>query len=178
MAKKATKRGKTSRRKKKLRPNKRLVWLDFYLDASNHKTFLNKTESAVSAKYKAKTRAAFRSIGYENFTKLDSQINAWLKEHGLSEKALSLKLLSLMDAKETKFFSTPEKDEKGKTTGIMIETREVEAIEVQRKALHMAMTSQGMYKDADPLKGAGDALERLLDKIAEQPQPDLKQPNE
>ena len=120
----------------KIKPNKSAVWLFHFLNESCSTTFLNKTESAKRAKYNATSEDSFRAIGCQNFTKLSDKITEWLDEHGLSENALKAKLLSLIEAKETKFF---QKD--GKVT----DTREVEALEVQRRTLDMALKLKGLY---------------------------------
>jgi len=130
---------------KKERVNKQNVWLRAYLDENCSTTFLNKTESAKRAGYKCKDEASFRDIGYQNSIKLYDKIKKWLDEAGLSENALKIKLLSLMEAKETKFFSAPTKDENGAVDDIFIKEVEVEAIETQRKTLDMAIKVRGMY---------------------------------
>jgi len=126
------------------RVSKLNVWLKHYLNEGCKTTFLNKIESAKAAKYKCTTQDSYRSVGYQNFIKCADKIKVWLDEHGLSENALKIKMLSLMEAKEKKFFSTPMKDKTGCTTGILIEDVEVEAIETQRKTLDMALKVKGM----------------------------------
>ena len=121
---------------KKIRTSKRLVWLKHYLNESNPLTFLNNTEAAKTAGYKAKSEESFRSIGSANFTKLAGEIGKWLDEHGLSENALKLKLIELIEAKETKFFAHD-----GKVT----DQRDVKAYGIQRQALDMAFKVQGSY---------------------------------
>ena len=97
---------------------------------------MNRTASAKAANYKCSTNESFRAVGYENFTKLHSKIEEWLEEVGLSDNQLKTKILSLLEAKETRFF---QKD------GLVTETRTVEALEVQRKTLDMALKMKGMY---------------------------------
>lgn len=136
------------------------AWLRHFTNESCSATFLNKTESARRAGYKCKSEESLRKMGCQNFTKLADKLEKWFDEVGLSENALRKKLLSLIDAKETKFFSTPEKDADGNTVDIMIVEREVEAIETQRRTLDMAIKIRGMYaaekrevtgKDGSPL---------------------------
>ena len=127
----------------KERVSKLNVWFEHYINESCPSTFLNKTESARKAKYKCNGEASFRAIGCQNFAKLTDKISVWLDENNLSENALKTKLLSLMEAKEKKFFSTPVKDENGKVD-ILIKDIEVEAIETQRKTLDMALKVKGM----------------------------------
>lgn len=93
-----------TQKKKTARPNKRLLWFKHYTDDTNPHTFLNATQSAKSAGYKCSTDESFRDVGYENFTKLHDKIEKWLNDIGMSGNRLKAKLLSLMDAKETKFF--------------------------------------------------------------------------
>lgn len=159
-----------TKKKKATRPNKRLLWFKHYTDESNPSTFLNKTASAKAAQYKCSTEESFRAVGYENFTKLHSKIEKWIEDVGLSDNRLKTKLLSLLDAKETKIF---QKD------GEVIETREVEAVEVQRKTLDMALKVKGLYapkkrelsgKDARPIEY------KIITRIPEPLLPD-KDPN-
>jgi len=120
------------------------VWLKHYLNESSSVTFLNSTASAIAAKYNAKSNDSFRNIGCQNFTILSDKIELWLDETGLSENFLKLKLRSLIDAKQTKFFHAPVKDEKGQVVDILVKEVEVEAIETQRKTLDMALKVRGM----------------------------------
>jgi hypothetical protein len=66
--------------------------------------------------------------------KVQTAFQAILDEAGLTDKALAEKLRSLIDAKETRFF---QKD------GKVIETREVEAIETQRKTTEFVAKLKG-----------------------------------
>jgi len=125
-----------TKKKKATRPNKRLLWFKYFTDESNPTTFLNKTASAKAAQYKCSTDESFRAVGYENFTKLHSKIEKWIEDFGLSDNQLKTKLLSLLDAKQTKFF---QKD------GVVTETRTVEALEIQRKTLDMILKVKGLY---------------------------------
>lgn len=119
----------------KERVSKLNVWFKHFINENCSTTFLNKTESVRRAGYKTKKENSLKSIGCENFTKLNDKISKWLDETGLSENALKIKLLSLMEAKETKFFAFQ---------GEIIEQVEVEAIETQRKTLDMALKVKGM----------------------------------
>ena len=95
------------------------AWFKHFTNENCKATFLKKTESAKRAGYDCKKEDYYRHIGCENFHKLADKITQWFDEVGLSENALRKKLLSLMEAKETKFFSTPEKDENGATVDWM-----------------------------------------------------------
>lgn len=141
----ASERAKKATRKKLTDVSKLNAWFKHFINESCRETFLNKVESARRAGYKSKSEEGLRHMGCENFAKLSDKLEKWFDEVGLSENALKKKLLSLVEAKETKFFSTPEKDENGATTGIMIVEREVEAIETQRRTLDMAIKVRGMY---------------------------------
>ena len=144
------------------KPSKKDLWLKHYLDEKNTATFLNATESAKAAKYKAKSNSSFGVIGFENLRKHNTKINQWLDDFGLSDERLKIKLLSLMEAKETKFF---QKD--GKVT----DERDVEAIETQRRTLDMCIKVKGMY--AAEKKELGIAPEGTLASLLKS----IKQPD-
>ena len=115
---------------------KKAKWLKCYFNEKNPATFMNATGSAKAAGYKANSDSCFGVIGHENLIKYKIEINQWLDNVGMSDARLKTKLLSLMEAKETKFF---QKD------GKVIDTRDVEAIETQRRTLDMAIKVKGMY---------------------------------
>jgi len=115
---------------------KLLLWKKFYLDESNSRTFLNKTQSAIAAGYCCKSHDNFAQVGCQNFNKLKEIIGKWLDEHGLSDSYLKQKLKFLLEAKETKFFAY-----EGKVT----DQREKDALEIQRRTLDMAMKVKGLY---------------------------------
>ena len=143
---------KMTHKKGKRRVCKRDLWLYHFLDSSNSRTFFNRKEAAKAAGYKTTNEDSLRQIGCQNFTKLTDMIKNWLDEAGLSENALKIKLLNLMEAHEIKFFQHE---------GIVTDQREVAAIETQRRALDMAFKVRGMYaaekreltgKDGKPIK--------------------------
>jgi len=157
---------KQKKTQKAPRVTKRDLWLKYYLDDSNPSTFLNKTESARAAGYKTKNDEYLRHIGCQNSTKLAEKINNWLDEAGLSESALKLKLISLLEGKETRFQTLKGKigqlkpgveiiaetsQEKLNNKGdAYTETEsligiEVENLELQRRSLDMAFKVQGSY---------------------------------
>ena len=117
--------------------NKLSLWFKHYTDETNPDTFMNGTGSSKAAKYRCKTELAFAVIGSQNLRKLKDKISKWLDEVGLSENRLKLKLNSLMEAKETKFF---QKD------GMITDQVDVEAIETQRRTLDMAFKIKGLYE--------------------------------
>ena len=125
--------------KNKISLCKRDLWLAHFLNSSNPKTFLNRKESARAAGYKTGKEASLEAIGHENFRKLSDRIEAWLQDEGINNNVLKIKLIQLMEAKETKFFQ-----HEGKVT----DQREVEAIETQRRTLDMALKVKGMYAPA------------------------------
>ena len=131
--------------KKTLPPlkGKQRLWLRNYLNQNDPKTFFNATASAKCSNYQGKDDNSMATIGKINLQKLTPYVDRWLDEHALSDTSLKCKIVDLMQAKETKFF---QKD--GKVT----DQREVEAIEVQRKTLDMALKVKGLYKD-DGLSG-------------------------
>ena len=119
----------------KTRVSKLNLWFKHYLNDGCSTTFLNKTESARRAGYKCNSYESFRNVGHQNYTKLADKICAWLDDNGLSENTLKLKMLSLMEAKETKFFSHE---------GVVTDEREIAALEIQRKTLDMALKVKDM----------------------------------
>jgi hypothetical protein len=146
------------------RATKRDVWIKFYLDQSNRETFLNGKASAIAAGYKCKDPKTFETIGSQNARILKDEISQWLDEVGLSKSALRQKLLSLIDAKETKFF---QKD------GIVTEQIDVEALGIQLKALELAMKSKSMLvekkevtgKDGGPIEHVHSLTPELQEKL-------------
>lgn len=109
---------------------KQVKWLKHFLDVENSDTFLNKRASALAAGYKSGT------AGSANFLYYKDKIDQWLEDVGLSENALKIKLLSMLDAKETKLFAFQ---------GVVIDERDVEAFSIQQKALDMAFKIKGLY---------------------------------
>lgn len=130
---------------KQNRCTKKEIWLKHFLNDENPDTFLNKTASVKAADYKCNGEPSCSSLGHENFKYHEKRINGWMEESGLSENALKIKLLSLMDVTETKFFSATETDSEGKVT-IIIEERQIPAIETQRRTLDMAIKVRGLYE--------------------------------
>ena len=119
------------------RPNKLRAWLYHYLNEKNPNTFFNKSESARAAGYKANNENNLYCVGWQNYRKLQSLIEKWIDENELSNVALKNKLVSLIEAKETRFFAYE---------GKVISREEVNALETQRKSLEMAMKVKGMFE--------------------------------
>ena len=164
------------------------VWLKHFLNDECSTTFLNKTESAKRAKYKCSTKDSFRNVGHQNFTKLSGKIDTWLNENGLSDNVLKIKLLHLLDAKESKFQKikgavTSEGLQPGITklvesglvefdkdgnkefvTGETLVQINVDALEIQRKTLDMALKVKNLYpKQKLDVNVSGDLTIELVD---------------
>lgn len=108
------------------------MWLKCYLDQEDKTTFLNATAAALKAGYSEKTAG---QIGYQNLKKLQSEIEKWLDEEGLSENALKQHLLAGLDSIETKFFQ-----HEGKVT----DTVEVIPWGIRKQYLELAMKMKKM----------------------------------
>lgn len=175
-------------KKKNTRVNKLNAWLYHYTNAQNPVTFLNQTQSAKAAGYKASTDESFASIGSQNFQKLKSQIETWLDENGLSEDALKIKLVGLLEGEETKTVtikgiidpdSLPPNaqvivqgvttkytkngdsyDETETIIGINMQNKEL-----QRRSLDMAFKIKGSYAPEKREHGVDNSLARLLKEI-------------
>lgn len=138
--------------RKKKRVNKRNAWLKYYLSEGTQ-SFLNKAESAKRAGYSYANEDCLRQTGCRLFAAHTDIIEKWFDEVGLSENALKTKLLSLLEAKETKFFTTPIKiivtldGKEAVVDDILIKQIDVESLEVQRKTLDMAIKVRGMYAE-------------------------------
>lgn len=140
-------------KKKIVRTSKLQVWLFHYLNQGSH-TFLNGVASVREAGYKAKPES-HGSIAYQNYNKVQDKIEKWLDEHGLSDGKLKGKLLSLVGAKETVFQKVHGIVNEASLipgTRIVIAGAEetvievtVEALELQRRALDMALKVKGLY---------------------------------
>jgi len=145
------------------------IWFKHFTNEGCSTTFLNRMESARSAGYKDKNEDSLRNIGYQNFIKLSDKIEKWLNDAGLSENALRLKMLSLLEADEAKLITiNGEIDEESLPPGTSLvssskqiklnasgkEYTEINNIisvtvankEIQRRTLDMAMKVKGMYK--------------------------------
>ncbi|MCK4793665.1 MAG: hypothetical protein KAV87_58595 [Desulfobacteraceae bacterium] len=131
-----------------IKAGKLALWLRYYTDESNPETFLNKTKSAIYAGYKAKSENSFANIGLQNYRKLERYITKWLDELGLSEARLKEKTLSLMSAQDTKLFRKDNKD-----GSLEIVEHQIPALEIQRRALDMALKIKGLYKSNEVLAG-------------------------
>lgn len=142
-------------------------WFKHYTNETCPSTFLNKYQSAVKAGYKGKDKNSFRCIGYQNAIKLHDKISAWLDEAGLSETALKLKVVSLLEVEETKIMAikgtlkkedlpdnckliaSSEQEKLNASGDKYTETNnligiDLKANEIQRRTLDMAIKIRGM----------------------------------
>jgi len=136
--------------------DKMRAWLAFYIDRTNPLTFFNKTQSALAAGYKSKRRNSLEVVGSQNYRKLKPLIDQWMDTEGFTEERVKAKFLTLIDAKEVKFF---QKD------GIVTDRREVDAIEVQRRTAVEMGKVLGMYKKDNEQQQAG--MQSLSDTLRE-----------
>lgn len=122
---------------------KQKMWLQAYYDCAN-------IADATRVAYKTENT----SVGYQNYQALLPIIERHLKEIGLTETGLKMKLSNLVDAKETRFFT-----HEGRVTGCV----EVEALSIQRAAVDMGFKILGTYaperrelagKDGGPIETA------------------------
>lgn len=158
----------TRANQKKTRVSKLNLWFKHFTDEACSTTFLHRTESARAAGYKTEKEESLQQIGWQNFKKLTEKIEKWLDEAGLSENALRLKLLSLMEADETKLITIKgdiEKDDLPPGCQIITTSKQkklnasgkeyteinniiaidMAAKETQRRTLDMALKVRGMY---------------------------------
>ena len=75
---------------------------------------------------------------------LKRKIPDLMERRGLTDEILCAKLEQLLDAKETKFFSAKIDDE------IIIEDREVEALDIQLRAFDLATKFKGWTRTVEP----------------------------
>lgn len=154
---------------------KLLLWLALYLDASNDKTYMNGTASAMAAGYKRSSYKGFGVQGSENLRKLAPRIQKWLDEEGLSENRLKLKLASLLEAKETKIKKIkgkltedkPGDDDSNVRTIVTSDEEsivgiELPALDIQQRAVDMGLKIHGSYNnDVNVNLGIDKLAERL-----------------
>lgn len=129
------------------------LWLQYYLDPSDPKTFGNASAAARAAGYRCSSRISYDNVGAANLKRLSPHIEKWFDEAGLSEVRLKEKLLLLLNAKETKFFQH---------AGMITDQVEVKALGIQRQALEMAMKMRGMYGKDNQQKYDSTMLAALL----------------
>jgi hypothetical protein len=80
------------------------IFLTNYLDQSNPTTFLSQTESArATPGIDSPTENALRQAGHQAFKKCKKAIAIWLKDEGLSDSSMKIKLLQLVESQKTVF---------------------------------------------------------------------------
>ena len=131
---------------------KQLLWFRCYTDENNKTTFANGVQSSLVA-YDTTDYNTANQLALDNKRLMAAMLTEWLDEVGLSDTTLKLKVKELMSAKETKFFAN---------LGRVGDSREVEALEIQRRATDMAIKIKGMYA-ADKLDVSG--LEGLAGRL-------------
>lgn len=139
------------------------VWLKAFLN-EGAPTFLNATASAIHAGYKGNSRHSFQQIGFRNRVKFGPLIGEWLDDHGYSDNQLKIRVLDLMNAKETVFqrmrgtvdqAMLPEGHRVAAITeeDTLLEI-DVAALGVQLKALELALRVKGLFA-ADKVEHSG-----------------------
>jgi len=118
---------------------KRKYFLRLYLDINDKEHFFNATQ-CVRTVYNPRTHDSARSMAYEYLIILSPWIEQYLNDLQFTEEYIKARVLTLMHAKKTKFFSY-----KGEVT----DSREVEALDVQLKACILASEIKGMKKTKD-----------------------------
>jgi hypothetical protein len=159
-----------------------LVWLWAFLNEGS-KTFLNSAASAREAGYRGKSPHVFEQIGFANKQRFKPKIAEWLDQHGFSETRLKIKLLSLLQAKETVWQKVKgavcQKDlppgyrviatsgtvitmKDGKVYGYGETLLEIEvvALETQRRSLELALSVKGMF-GAEKVEHSGSVGTKL-----------------
>lgn len=137
------------------------LFLDFYLDFDSF-TFGN-AEQTVRRMYPSFTPGLINRKARELKIRLETEIQEWLTGNILEVTRLKARLDRLTEAKTTKFFAYQ---------GEIFETREVDAHDVQLRALEMAFKLAGQFapeKQVHEIKtvGPGVLSPELEEKIAE-----------
>lgn len=163
------------------------LWFFHFTDATNPDTFLKPGPSAIAAGYKCKNKLSYDKQGYKVKVQLAPMVDGWLDEVGLSEQTLKLKLVSLLEAKETKLVSMKggltDQSEGTKQVAVSSQSKviggadgfreyqeehtlvaiDVENLSIQEKVLTTALKIKGMLKEEVNVTG----LEGLADRIVE-----------
>lgn len=111
-------------------------WLYHFLNEGSA-TFFNKKKSALAV-VGDRTEYTASDMGMRFYKKAQPYIKKWLDEQGLSEIRIKKKLLDLLEAKKTQFFSF-----EGKVT----DQRDVAALDIQIRALEMALKMAGLARE-------------------------------
>jgi hypothetical protein len=118
-------------KKKQCSKQQKLLLLN-YLDRGNPDTFFNAKAAAEQAKYKTVDSSLCSRLR----KKFRGEISDWLDDDGLSDNVLDAKLMSLLEATQTKFFAH---------NGEVKDERTVVDSKTQLKALDMAYKLKGRY---------------------------------
>ena len=107
---------------------------------------------AYATAYGSSNDNSSRANGCRLYRRLLPIIRGWLDEAGLSEERLKIKLLELLEAKETKFFAHE---------GNVVTEKEVKAYSIQMEALKTAMKARGMLSEKSAREV--DQIDRLIE---------------
>jgi hypothetical protein len=118
---------------------KRRHFLRLYLDINDKKHFFNALQSVQTA-FNPRSHASARSMAWEYSEMLRPWIEQYLNDLQFTDEYIKSRVLTLMNAKKTKFFSY-----QGQVTA----QREVEALDVQLKACVLASEIKGMKRTKD-----------------------------
>ncbi len=138
--------------------NKHQVWLKHYLDEHGG-SFLDGFRSAKKAGY-AGTDIVLRAVGSNNCKRYKAELDKWMDEEGLTKCRIKAKIVSLMEAKETKFFA-----HNGKVT----DEREVEAHGIQGKMAELGAKVKGLLAPQRFEHSlSGDDIKKILSAFPEE----------
>lgn len=125
----------------------------------------NKTRAADEAGYakgkpdKDGSYPQLRHTGVKNYQLLYPIIQRWFAEEGLDDDYIKARIAQGTNAKKTLFFAHQ---------GVVVDEREVEDNETQRKYLDMAAKVKGIYAPKEIRVSEVDAdIERLIDRLLE-----------
>jgi len=117
--------------------HKRRAFLSLYLDMDQKDYFFNAL-ATVKRVFNPSTDGAARSMSWEYVEILKPWIEQYLNDLYFTDEYIKSKVVTLMNARETKFFAYQ---------GEVQETREVDALDIQFKAVNLAADIKGMKKN-------------------------------
>lgn len=118
---------------------KRRAFLSMYLDMNNKTHFFNALQ-CVKTCFNPKKSGTARAMAWEYQEILSPWIEQFLNDLQFTDEYIKARVLTLMHAKQTKFFSYQ---------GKVCDSREIEALDVQLKATILASEIKGMKKTKD-----------------------------
>lgn len=127
---------------------KQRLWLKTFFET------MNATEAAKRAYTCSDIRSA-AVIGCKNFNKLKHIISKWLEEIGLSDEALKLRLVELLNATEKKAFQYQ---------GEIFYSDEMAAWSMRAKGLEMALKLKGLLTNKLELSGRVESIHGITEK--------------